>query len=138
MPVQVVSNFGESEDDVVARQRREHQAKQYDKAVFHTEAVSIEFGPKKAKEVINLRFEVGSSYAFACYQDNPAWQERGREEWTAASTEALEKFTAMRAVQIIAGPRPEITNRYNMFVEVRGQFEASRLRREVPGERVIL
>jgi len=122
MPVQVLSNFGENEDDIVVRQRREHQAREYEKAVFSTEAVAIEFGPKKAKETINLRFEMGSAFAFACYQDNPVWHERGREEWSAAASEALEKFTAVRDVQIIAGPRPEITNRYNLFVEVRGRI----------------
>lgn len=109
--------------DVIARQRAEHMAKVYDKAEFKHETVVIDFGPKKVKETIELRFEVNSQFVFACYQDNPDWHDRGREEWTAAAGDALEKFVAMRDLQIIAGPRPEITNRYNLFVEVRGALK---------------
>ena len=109
--------------DIIARQRAEHQAKQYDKAVFTNAPVTIDFGPKKEKVVVMLRFEAGSQFAFACYQDNDAWHERSREEWVAAATDALEKFCAVRDVQIIAGPRSEITNRYNLFVEIRGALK---------------
>lgn len=112
----------EGEDDIVGRQRAAHRAKTYEKAVFKNEVVKIDFGTSKAKEEIMLRYEAGSAFVFACYQDNPDWHERGREEWTAAATDALEKFAATRDEQIIAGPRPEITNRYNLFVEIRGRF----------------
>lgn len=108
--------------DIIARQRAEHQAKQDAKAVFVNEVVKVDFGTKGSKEEVMLRFEAGSTFAFAVYQDNPDWHERGREEWSAAAGDALEKFCAIRDVQIIAGPRPEITNRYNLFVEIRGAF----------------
>lgn len=109
--------------DIIERQRAEHRAKEYPAAVFKNEVVKIDFGPSKAKEEIMLRYESGSTFVFAVYQDNPDWHDRGRDEWTAAASDALEKFIAIRDAQIVAGPRPEITNRYNLFVEVRGRVE---------------
>jgi hypothetical protein len=106
--------------DIIARQQAEHRAKDYPKAVFKNEVVKIDFGTKGNKEEVMLRYEAGSTFVFAVYQDNPDWHERGREEWSAAASDALEKFIAMRDAQIVAGPRPEITNRYNLFVETRG------------------
>lgn len=124
MAVTVLQDFGTvSDDDVVARQRKEHMAKVYDKAEYRNETVTIDFGTKGQKEKVVLKFEPGSSFAFAVYQENATWHERGREEWAAAATDALEKFCAVRDVQILMGPRPEITNRYNLFVEVRGRIE---------------
>jgi hypothetical protein len=113
-----------SENDIVTRQRAEHAAMIYDKAVFVTRVVTVDFGPSKKQEKVTLRFEVGSGFAFAVYRENPTWQDRGREEWTAAAGDALEKFCAVNDLAILAGPRPEITNRYNLFVEVRGRIEA--------------
>lgn len=110
--------------DVVARQRLEHMAKVDPKPEFVTAQVAIDFGPKKTKEELTLRWEVNSTFAFAVYRDNAAWQDRGREEWTAAATDALEKFAAVRDLQIVAGPRPEITNRYNLFIETRERIAA--------------
>ncbi len=121
MAVTQISSIDQAlnEDDVVFRQRQAHRAKVYDKGVFTNADVTIDFGPQKAKEKITLRYEIGSSFAFACYQDNPKWHDRGHDEWMVAATDALEKFCAARDLQII-DRRPEITNRYNMFVEVRG------------------
>lgn len=125
MAVTQLSNFdAASDNDVVARQRLAHMAKVYDKAVYQNETVTIDFGTGGKKETVVLRFEAGSAFAFAVYQDNPPWHDRGREEWSAAASDALEKFIAVRgALQIMTGPRPEITNRYNLFVEVRGRIE---------------
>lgn len=120
MALTMVSNLEAGPDDIVTRQRAEHRAKEYAKAVFKNEVVTIDFGPGKSKAEVMLRYEGGSTFVFACYQDNPDWHDRGREEWTAAAGDALEKFIAMNDAQIVAGPRSEITNRYNLFVETRG------------------
>ena len=124
MAVTMISNLGpNSPDDIVVRQRAEHMAKVDAKAVFENEVVKSTFGPAKTPVEVMLRYESGSTFAFACYNENDDWHDRSREEWAAGAGDALEKFCAMRDVQIIAGPRPEITNRYNLFVEVRGRLE---------------
>lgn len=129
------------EDDRLARQRRAHAAKIDEREEFLTEEITISIGPKNEAHTVVLRYPrsafvkehrddldnvvkrervwTNGRFVFAVYADNPSWHKAARDEWEAGARQAIEKFTAIRGNTIIAGPRQEDTNRFNIMAEVR-------------------
>jgi len=58
-------------------------------------------------------------FIFAVFSDNPEAQTLDRDVWEAYARNAIEKFAAVHNANIIFGPRPEDTNRYNIMAECR-------------------
>ncbi len=129
------------DNDRLARQKIEHARKVDEREEFVKETVTISTGPKntaanvvvkypRSAQIVEHKDDLGNverrervwtkgRFAFAVYSDNPDWHKAARDEWEAGAKNGLEKFAAMRGCEIIHGPRPEHTNRYNVMVEFR-------------------
>ncbi len=129
------------DNDYLAKQVIAHHRRQDEREEFITEVVMISFGPDKKAVEVKLRWPrsariietrddldnvihrerewTGGRFIFAVYADNPGWHSQARDEWEAGARNAIEKFAAMRNLAIVAGPRQEDTNRYNMMAETR-------------------
>lgn len=131
MAVHVITQMDRgTDDDVVTRQRREHQARVDATETFKNVTVKIEYGPKKAngsrdRADVVLRYALDSCYIFAVYADNPDWADRDRDEWESGAKNAIEKFLAMKNLQVKMTPKPEDTNRYNVMCEAHKPIEVS-------------
>ncbi len=117
-------------DDTIARQRREHAMRVDPKERFKNEKVVVEDGPADSKgnrqrSEIVLRYAVDSPYVFAVYSENKAFHSRGDSEWQASARVALQKFAAMRDLQIKFGPRPEDGTPFNHMAELDKPIEVS-------------
>jgi hypothetical protein len=120
MAVHVITQFnGNPEDDIITRQRREHQSRIDATDTYKTEIVHTEIGPKAKVQVV-VRYAVNGQFLFATYQDNPAFFERPAEEWALAAKRALEKFVAMRGEQMVRSVKVEDLNPMSYMAEVRG------------------
>lgn len=129
------------ENDQLSRQQRAHAAKVDEREEFKTETVTVSTGPKNTPMDVVLRWPrsaqiierkdglgnverreriwTGGKYVFAVFGDNPGWHKAARDEWEAGARSALEKFAAVKKVNIITGPKQEDTNRYNLMCETR-------------------
>jgi hypothetical protein len=109
-------------DDFVRRMQAAHARRVDPSDVYKTVQVTVEHGPKNEKGVrarspITLRYAMDAPYLFAVFGDNQTWADLDRDEWDAAAKNAIEKFCAVRNLQIKFGPRPEDGNRYNWMCE---------------------
>jgi hypothetical protein len=130
--------------DRLTQQQMAHSRKVDEKEVFTSETVTISTGPKNVAQDVVLRFPrsarivetrddldnvihrervwTGGKFVFAVYADNEPWHKAARDEWESAGRNAIDKFCAMRNLNIIHGPRAEDTNRYNIMAETREEI----------------
>ena len=104
-------------NDIVFRQRLEHAARVAPRDEFRSAVVHVELGPLHTRYPITLKYALNSHYVFAVFAENPAFHDRDREEWSHVADNALEKFAAVRGLQIKLGPRPEDMQPRNRMVE---------------------
>ena len=106
--------------DIALQQRFAHYAVQDEKTTFVKKEVFVTIGPSgnKAKHKIVVRHAKDQPFVFACYKDNPDWQEADDDHWFSAAKQAVEKFCATGNYTTKHDPRSEPGQRYNIFVEV--------------------